>query len=109
MQHLVRLHAGSQARCLKNARIGLADAELLGTDAGCEIRADANAVHIGIAVGQGHQREPARQESQRVQRVAIQRDPVAFAVEDVEGCTSQSRVVAAAAQCQGDGLEPQSA
>ncbi|MDB5742651.1 MAG: Ferrochelatase [Polaromonas sp.] len=109
MQHLMGLDARRQRRGLKNAPVRLADAEHPGADAGREIRSDADAVEIGVAVGQRHQRQAAGQERQRIQRIAEQRHLVARGEKNVERGLCKQRIVAAAHQRRADRRQPKRA
>ena len=61
MQDLVGTDAG-RSRCrVEYPDIGFADTEQVGTHAGLEMRADANAGHVGVAVGYGDDGKTAGQ------------------------------------------------
>ena len=94
---------------MKNPGVGLAHTKLLGTDAGAEIVADTNALDIGIAIGQGHQRKAAGQEFECQQGIFKQRDPVALGVENRKRIFSQQGIFPGAIERQPDGLAPDGA
>ena len=107
MQHFVRLHPGGAGGGFKNTHIGLGHTGVPGTHRGMKVLADAHAVHVGIAIGQRHHRQPRTPEGQRGQGVVKQIDPLALGKEHFKGRFGQLARFARRLQQGADGFAAQ--
>jgi hypothetical protein len=87
----------------------LADAGGGGADGGAEVAADADALDVGVAVGQRDDGKARAQEVQRGQGVVEQRHALPLGVEDLERRLGQARIVGGLAQQLADRLAPDGA
>ncbi len=106
MQHLLRRHTGNTGGGFKNAHIGLGHARLAGAHAGVKVLADPHTVHIGIAIGQGHDRQARAPESQRGQGVVKQVHPLPLGEKHLESRFGQLACLARRLQQGTNGLTP---
>lgn len=91
VQNLRRVHVHGARRRVENPRIRLAYPELLRTDAGVKVVADADTVHVCIAVGEGHEWKAVCQKFKRQQGVVVQAHFIACCEKDIKCRLSQLR------------------
>ena len=109
MQHVGRSHTRRLCGGVEKAGLGFGGAKFTGTQRRAEVAAQAHALDIRIAVGQGHQRKPRGQQVEGGQHIVEQLHPVALSEEDVESGFGQGRIIPRPQQQQADGLAPQRA
>ena len=102
-------HREAGAGFEEQAGVGLGRAEFACAQLERKKVGDADRSQIGVAIGQGANRQPRRDPAQPWQRIGKEIDAVAFAEEDRIGGAGQLRIVAAFVQRAFDGQPSQQA